>query len=178
MFVSALHPACFTSREPETSLIASHYLCFLSTSAQLSGFSVFKCFQFTSHFLVIPQCISAYFYSFTIIHIPNSLYVSMFCRLQGCIPAVRQDRRGEDQLQPVWGCHAGPGTESCQRRSAQGPGQPQGWGWEERYNLLGLISFISRKSLDWKSKHFSLTILILHNVGLCVATGGSGTCIT
>lgn len=76
---------------------------------------------------------------------PQFSCVCISCRVQGGIPSVRQGRRWEDHLQPVWGCHAGPWTEPCQRWGAQGPGQPQGWGWEAKNILLSCnVHVVSR----------------------------------
>lgn len=67
-------------------------------------------------------------------------FVSLTHRVQGGIPAVWQDRRWQDQFQPMWGRNAGPGTEPCQRWGAQGPGQPQGWWWaKEKKSCLDLF---------------------------------------
>lgn len=46
-------------------------------------------------------------------------------RVQGGFPFVWPDGWGEDLLQPVWWCHAGPRTEPRQFGGAQGPGKPQ-----------------------------------------------------
>lgn len=41
--------------------------------------------------------------------------LSVFLRVQGGLLFVWPDWRWQDHLQPVWGCHAGPGTKSHQR---------------------------------------------------------------
>lgn len=55
----------------------------------------------------------------------TSVFLCFHVRVQGGLPVVWPDRRGEDHLQPMWWRHAGPWPEPYQCRGAQSSGKPQ-----------------------------------------------------